>query len=123
MFRSSMHDYKRHGTTTLFTTLNLLAGKVIGTCMKRHRHQEYLQVSLQIDLETTNELDVHVIADNYCTHKHETVQNWLAKHPRFHMHSTRHLRPGSMYWNASFANLPTNAFAAWFSGTFTNSPR
>lgn len=80
------HDYKRHGTTTLFAALNVLDGKVIGTCMKRHRHEEYLKFLRQIDRETPKHLDLHLIADNYATHKHENVKQWLAKHPRFHMH-------------------------------------
>lgn len=80
------HDYKRHGTTTLFAALNVLGGKVIGTCMKRHRHEEYLKFLRQIDRETPKELDVHLIAANYSTHKHDSVQKWLEKHPRFHMH-------------------------------------
>ncbi len=80
------HDYKRHGTTTLFAALNVLDGTVIGTCMNRHRHEEYLKFLRQIDRETPKELDVHLIADNYSTHKHDSVQKWLERHPRFHMH-------------------------------------
>jgi transposase len=80
------HDYKRHGTTTLFAALNVLDGKVIGTCMKRHRHEEYLKFLRQIDRETPKHLALHLIADNYATHKHEKVKQWLAKRPRFHMH-------------------------------------
>jgi len=80
------HDYKRNGTTTLFAALNMLDGTVIGTCMSRHRHTEYLRFLRQIDRETPPQLDLHLIVDNYATHKHQTVRNWLAKHPRFHMH-------------------------------------
>jgi len=80
------HDYKRHGTTTLFAALNVLDGEVIGSCMKRHRHQEFLKFLQLIDRRTTAELDLHLIVDNYATHKHAKVKEWLAKHPRFHFH-------------------------------------
>lgn len=80
------HDYKRNGTTTLFAALNILKGEVIGQCMPRHRHQEFLKFIRTIDKETPRELDIHCIVDNYGTHKHSKVQNWLKKHPRFHFH-------------------------------------
>lgn len=80
------HDYKRHGTTTLFAALNVLEGEVIGSCMKRHRHQEFLKFLQLIDRRTTAELDLHLIVDNYATHKHAKLKEWLAKHPRFHFH-------------------------------------
>lgn len=80
------HDYKRHGTTTLFAALEMASGKLIGTCMKRHRHQEWLRFLKLIDEQTPTHLDLHLIADNYSTHKHPKVKAWLAKHPRFHMH-------------------------------------
>lgn len=80
------HDYVRHGTTTLFTALELLEGRVIGLCQKRHRHQEWLTFLKKIDAETPAHLDLHLIADNYATHKHAKVQAWLTRHPRFHMH-------------------------------------
>ena len=82
------HDYKRHGTTTLFAALDVATGKVIGQCMKRHRHQEWLKFLRRIDAETPKHLDVHLIADNYATHKHAKVKAWLQRHPRFHMHFT-----------------------------------
>lgn len=82
------HDYKRNGTATLFAALNVLDGKVIGACMKRHRHQEWLRFLRIIDEETPGHLDVHLIVDNYSTHKHPRVRRWLAKHPRFHVHFT-----------------------------------
>jgi transposase/AraC-like DNA-binding protein len=82
------HDYKRHGTTTLFAALEVATGKVIGQCMKRHRHQEWLKFLRRIDAETPKHLDVHLIADNYATHKHANVKAWLKRHPRFHMHFT-----------------------------------
>ena len=80
------HDYKRNGTTTLFAALNVAEGKLIGTCMPRHRHQEWIKFLMQIDQQTPAELDLHLIADNYSTHKHPKVQRWLKRHPRFHMH-------------------------------------
>jgi transposase len=88
------HDYKRHGTTTLFAALNTLGGMVISQCMPRHRHQEWLRFLRQIDRETPPALKLHLIADNYATHKHPRVQAWLAKHPRFQMHFT----PTSASW-------------------------
>lgn len=80
------HDYKRNGTTTLFAALDTLAGKVLGRCMKRHRHQEFLRFMRHIDEHTEPHKDVHVILDNYGSHKHATVVRWLERHPRFHFH-------------------------------------
>jgi transposase len=80
------HDYKRHGTTTLFAALSMLDGKVIGECMPRHRHQEFIRFLKTIDVKTPSELDLHVIADNYATHKHPRVTSWIKRHPRFHLH-------------------------------------
>jgi len=80
------HDYKRHGTTTLFAALEMAEGRLIGTCMARHRHQEWIKFLKVIDAQTPAELDLHLIADNYSTHKHPNVQKWLARHPRFHIH-------------------------------------
>jgi transposase len=80
------HDYKRHGTTTLFAALDMAEGKLIGKCMPRHRHQEWIKFLDLIDQETPAELDLHLIADNYSTHKHPNVKRWLQRHPRFHMH-------------------------------------
>jgi transposase len=82
------HDYKRNGTTTLFAALDVATGHVIGQCMKRHRHQEWLKFLRRIEAETLPHLDVHLIADNYATHKHPKVKAWLKRHPRFHMHFT-----------------------------------
>ena len=79
-------DYKRNGTTTLFAALNMLDGKVIGDCMPRHRHQEFIRFLKQIDKETMFGLDLHLIVDNYGTHKHPRVESWLKRHPRFHLH-------------------------------------
>jgi transposase len=88
------HDYVRHGTATLFAALNVLEGTVIGGCFARHRHEEFLQFLRQIDRETVPELDLHLIVDNYGTHKHPQVRRWLAKHRRFHLHFT----PTSASW-------------------------
>ena len=80
------HDYKRHGTTTLFAAIDMVQGKVIGTCQPKHRHQEWLKFLQLIDAQTDPALDLHIIADNYATHKHPKVKAWLKKHSRFHMH-------------------------------------
>ncbi len=88
------HDYKRNGTTTLFAALDVLSGKVIGQCLPRHRHEEFLKFLRTIDREVPKGLQVHLILDNYATHKHDNVQKWLAKHPRFELHFT----PTSSSW-------------------------
>ena len=88
------HDYKRNGTTTLFAALNVLDGQVIGQCQQRHRHIEWLKFLKQIDSQTPQDKALHLIADNYATHKHPKVQQWLAKHPRITMHFT----PTSASW-------------------------
>ena len=80
------HDYKRNGTTTLFGALNMLDGRIIAQCLPRHRHQEFLKFLNKIDCDTDPELDLHLIVDNYCTHKHERVARWLRGHKRFHLH-------------------------------------
>lgn len=80
------HDYKRNGTTTLFAALEMANGKLIGECMPRHRHQEWIKFLGLIDRETPPEFDLHLIADNYSTHKHPQVLRWLRRHPRFHVH-------------------------------------
>ena len=82
------HDYYRHGTVTLFAALDYLSGKIIAMTKRRHRHQEWLAFLKQIDQQVAPELDVHLIVDNYATHKHPKVKNWLARHPRFKMHFT-----------------------------------
>ncbi|MGH3594095.1 MAG: IS630 family transposase [Pseudonocardiaceae bacterium] len=88
------HDYKRHGTTTLFAALDVATGKVIGECMHRHRHQEFLRFLRTIDDQTPKFLDLHAVVDNYATHKHPKVKAWLKRHPRFHLHFT----PTSASW-------------------------
>jgi transposase len=88
------HDYRRNGTTTLFAALEVLTGRVIGQCLPRHRHSEFLKFLRTIDSEVPKGLQIHLILDNYATHKHPNVQKWLAKHPRFHLHFT----PTSSSW-------------------------
>lgn len=88
------HDYKRNGTTTLFAALELAEGRLIGSCMQRHRHQEWVKFLKQIDAETPSGLDLHLIVDNYATHKHPKVRAWLKRHSRFHIHFT----PTSSSW-------------------------
>lgn len=88
------HDYKRHGTTTLFAAMELVEGRLIGQCMPRHRHQEFLKFLRMLDAQTPGDLDLHLILDNYCTHKHAKVKSWLKRHPRFHLHFT----PTSSSW-------------------------
>jgi transposase len=97
------HDYKRHGTTTLFAALNVLTGKVIGQCHGRHRHQEFLKFLRRLDRAFPPDLTLHIILDNYGTHKHEAVRKWLAAHPRFKLHFT----PTSSSW--------LNLVESWFS--------
>jgi transposase len=80
------HDYKRNGTTTLFAALEVASGRIISDCRPRHRHQEWLKFLKLIDTQTSPELDLHLIVDNYSTHKHTRVRAWLARHPRFHVH-------------------------------------
>ena len=96
------HDYERHGTTTLFAALNVLEGTVIGECQPRHRHQEFLRFLTRIDQSVDPGLDVHLVLDNYGTHKHPEVKKWLAKHPRYHVHFT----PTSSSW--------LNQVESWF---------
>ncbi len=88
------HDYKRNGTTTLFAALNIQTGTVMGQCQPRHRHDEFLKFLKKLHQETDRRLDLHLIVDNYATHKHPNVKEWLAKHPRFHLHFT----PTSASW-------------------------
>ena len=88
------HDYKRNGTTTLFAALNVAEGKLIGRCMPRHRHQEFIKFLRLINKETPSDLALHLIVDNYATHKHPKVKSWLKRHKRFHLHFT----PTSSSW-------------------------
>lgn len=113
------HDYKRHGTTTLFAALNVLDGQVISQCQPRHRHIEWLKFLRQIERETPKEKTLHLIVDNYATHKHANVQKWLLKHPRFHLHFT----PTSASWlnmvERFFRDLTTERLRR---GVFTSVP-
>jgi transposase len=88
------HDYKRNGTTTLFAALDVLEGTVVGQCLPRHRHQEFLKFLRTLDREFPGQCELHLIVDNYRTHKHDNVDAWLQKHPRFHLHFT----PTSSSW-------------------------
>ena len=92
--RTQTHDYYRHGTITLFCALNYLSGKVLQMQKRRHRHQEWLKFLQAIDQEYPGEIALHLIIDNYATHKHAKVRRWLARHPRFHIHFT----PTSASW-------------------------
>ena len=80
------HDYKRNGTTTLFAGLEMTEGRIIGTCMDRHRHPEWIKFLTLVDQQTPQDLDLHLIVDNYATHKHPKVKSWLKRHRRFHLH-------------------------------------
>ena len=88
------HDYKRHGTTTLFAALNVATGEVVHECMPRHRHQEFLRFMAEVEKRVDPALDLHVILDNYATHRHAKVEAWLERHPRVHFHFT----PTSASW-------------------------
>jgi len=88
------HDYKRNGTTCLFAALNMLDGTIIGTCYPRHRHEEFLKFLQMIHRSTPRRRDLHLILDNYGTHTHPIIKEWLVKHPRFHLHFT----PTSASW-------------------------
>lgn len=113
------HDYKRNGTIDLFAALNILTGQVIGRCMPRHTHEEFISFLKVIDRETPKRFDLHLILDNYGSHKTPEVEQWLAKHPRFKLHFT----PTSSSW--------INLIECWFAqlsrkrirrGTFNNVP-
>ncbi len=114
------HDYKRNGTTTLFAAIELSKGTIIAECMPRHRHQEWIKFLKIIDAETPADLELHLIVDNYATHKHPKVKSWLKRHPRFHIHFT----PTSSSW--------LNVIERWFrditqnrirNGVFRNVPQ
>jgi transposase len=102
LLKTLTHDYKRNGTTTLFAAIELAEGKIISDCLPRHRHQEWLKFLKQIDAETPSDLDLHLIVDNYATHKHPKVLSWLKRHSRFHLHFT----PTSSSW--------LNVIERWF---------
>ena len=95
------HDYKRHGTTTLFAALNVLDGTIIGRNMQRHRHQEFIRFLNAVEAETPVGKVIHVVLDNYATHKHPKVLAWLARHPRW----TFHFTPTSASWLNAVENF------------------
>jgi transposase len=97
-------DYRRHGTTTLFAALDVATGKVMGTCMSRHRSRDFIRFLNQIDANTPTDMDLHLVLDNYATHKTPAVKRWLARHARFHVHFT----PTSGSW--------LNQVERWFAG-------
>jgi transposase len=118
--KTMTHDYKRNGTTTLFAAIELAKGTIIAECMPRHRHQEWIKFLKKIDAETPADLDLHLIVDNYATHKHPKVKSWLKLHPRFRIHFT----PTSSSW--------LNVIERWFrditqnrirNGVFHNVPQ
>jgi hypothetical protein len=88
------HDYKRHGTTTLFAALNVLDGTVIGRNMQRHRHQEFIRFLNTAEAQVPVRMAIHAVVDNYATHKHPKIQKWVARHPRW----TFHFTPTSASW-------------------------
>ena len=100
--KTMTHDYKRNGTTTLFAAIELAQGKIIAECLPQHRHQEWIRFLKRIDAETPPKLDLHLIVDNYATHKHPKVLAWLKRHPRFH----QHFIPTSSSW--------LNVIERWF---------
>jgi transposase len=102
------HDYKRNGTTTLFAALNVASGQLIGRCFSRHRHEEFLAFLKLIDREVEKGKQIHIVLDNYATHKHDDVESWLARHKRFHLHFT----PTSSSW--------LNLVERWFREITTN---
>lgn len=114
------HDYERNGTTTLFAALSILDGKVIGQCMKRHRHQEYLKFLKKIDSEIPEHLDIHLVVDNYATHNAPAVKRWFQRHPRYHLHFT----PTGASWlnqvERFFAEITRKRIRR---GTFKNVPQ
>jgi hypothetical protein len=103
------HDYKRHGTTTLFAAFNILNGKVIGSCLPRHRGKEFVKFLNQLEKQVPPELDIHLILDNYSTHKSAAVQRWLKPKNATVSTSTSHppAVPGSIRWNGGLGSLPT----------------
>jgi transposase len=113
------HDYVRHGVTSLFAALDIATGKIIGSCHRRHRHQEFLRFLRKIDSEIPIDLEVHLVLDNYATHKQPQVKRWFARHPRFILHFT----PTSASWlnqvERFFAEITRRRIRR---GTFTSVP-
>ena len=109
------HDYVRHGTTSLFAALDTATGQVIGSCRQRHRSVEFIKFLDQIEAAVPPDLDIHVILDNYGTHKTEAVHRWLAKRPRYHLHSLPPAARGSISWNDSSPRLRKSSSVGAFS--------
>jgi len=114
------HDYRRNGTTTLFAALNTLNGTVIERCPPRHRHSEFVQFLNHVDQKVSSKLDVHIIMDNYATHKRPVVKAWFAAHPRYHIHFT----PTSSSWLNAVERFsqksPRSVFGTARFGAFVN---
>jgi len=100
------HDYIRHGTTTLFAALDVATGEVITQCKPRHRHQEFLGFLRQIEMSVPEDLDIHLVVDNYCTHKHAKVRSWLAQRPPSTCTTRPPTPPGSIRWNVVLGSSP-----------------
>ena len=124
------HDYERHGTTTLFAALNVLDGSVIAQCKPRHRHQEFLAFLRHIEAAVPADLDIHLICDNYATHKHAKVKAWLAARPRWQVHFTPTYAAGSTRSSAFSPSSPIRpsggarlpVFGNWSATSTTSSP-
>jgi transposase len=106
------HSYVRHGTTSLFAALDVASGFVIGKCYKRHRAAEFLDFIKQVDAQVPKDLDVHIIMDNYATHKTAAIRAWLARRPHYHVHFIQHRHPGSIRSNAGLLSLPARSCGA-----------
>ena len=105
------HDYMRHGTTTLFAALDIATGKVIGQCFPRHRAREFLTFLRTLETQVPDDLDVHLVMDNYAIHKTPAVQRWLARHPRWHAHFTPTRDPSAGPSPPTTSSTPSNASA------------
>jgi transposase len=115
------HDYERHGVTTLFAALDVLEGKIIGQCMKRHRHQEFIRFLNVIEARVSKKKTIHIIVDNYATHKHPDVMQWLENTGDLSSTSPRHPRPGSTPLRASLPSSPRSVSSVAFSDPCGNS--
>jgi transposase len=113
------YDYERHGTTTLFAALNIVSGEVLHACKKRHRQQEYVRFLAQIDAHVPEDLNVHLVVDNYATHKTPRILRWLAKRPRFHVHFTPTYSSWINHVERLFAEVTDKAIRR---GSFQNVP-
>ena len=105
------HDYKRHGTTTLFAALNMATGEVIGKTYRKHRHQEVLRFLREVEKTVPQEQEIHIVLDNYATHKHEKVLAWIERKKRIYLHSSRPVPLGPIWWSASLPFSPRSRFA------------